>query len=290
MCPILRRTRQCARHGGDRGLPRSIVAVIDPEQALAAAARMPQAASQPTRRVLVLGGGGTLGAAILEQLLASHRFERVGVVVSRPVAPALRGLVAVRDEPAAWAALAPDAALIVFDRTRQANGRDDAFVRAEPQELAARARALHAAGVRRLLVAMPHAAAFLPQALKAGLASLDEAAVAALGFDQLVFMRLARHGGEGAGGAASAPQRLAHWVLSQLHWMIPVSEQPVRAQTIARVLCEWLLAGDAGPPGTRVLPQDLLWHAAQGADVAQLVQRWLAGEPLPAMRTPRRRW
>ena len=53
------------------------------------------------RRALVLGGGGALGAAVLEQLLASHRFERVGVLAQRALQPALRGLEVVPDGDAA---------------------------------------------------------------------------------------------------------------------------------------------------------------------------------------------
>jgi hypothetical protein len=266
--------------------------MLDPAQALAAANRPTALTTTPARRVLVLGGAGPLGSAVLERLLSTHRFERVGVVVTQPLAPALRGLSVVTERLADWAQLGADTAVIVFDRERRSFGREDAFLRPQPAALLTLARQLQQAGVRRLLVAVPHQAAMLPLALRAGLASLDEGAVAALGFEQLVFMRLASAGGEPsqAAGVASPPQRLAHWVLNQLHWMVPSDEQPVRAATVARVIAALVLAWPEASRATRVLPPTLLWHAAQGADVTDLVERWLAGEPLAPIKSPQRRW
>ena len=74
-----------------------------------------------------------------------------------------------------------DTAVIVFERARRSNGRDEAFMQPEPEQLVELAMQLRAGGVRRLLVVVPHAPALLPQALKAGLATLDEGRVAALG-------------------------------------------------------------------------------------------------------------
>lgn len=239
-------------------------------------------------RALVLGGGGALGAAVLEQLLASHRFERVGVVAARGFKPALRGLQPVADEAAALAAFGANTALVVFDRERHANGRDAAFVRPEPGALAARAAALHAAGARALLVVVPHAPALLPQALQAGLASLDEGAVAAMDFEHLVFMRMAQAAAPAAAGG-SALARLARWMLSQLHWMVPQREQPVRVATVARFAAALAVALRQAPHGTRVLPPEWLWRAAQGEDTADLAERWLAGQPLPPAETLRQR-
>lgn len=266
--------------------------MLDPAQALAAVARPPSPLPVPpsARRVLVVGGAGPLGSALVESLLGAHRFERVAVAVQRRVSPALRGLVIVDDSDAAWQAFAPESALIVFDRERKANGRDDAFVRPQPEQLLALATRLRAAGARQLIVALPHAPAMLPQALKAGLASLDEGAVADLGFDHVVFMRLAQTGLPAGADEASRPQRLADWMLRQLHWMVPSSEQPVRRETVARVVARLLIELPAAPRGTRVLPPDLLWHAAQAADLEPLVQRWLAGEALPPLRATRQRW
>ena len=102
-------------------------AMLNPHTALAGALRPAPSSPGTRRRALVLGGGGTLGAAVLEALLASHRFEAVGVQVASPMRPAMRGLLSVADTDAARAAFAPDTALIVYDRERHANGRDNSF-------------------------------------------------------------------------------------------------------------------------------------------------------------------
>ena len=135
------------------------------------------------------------------------------------------------------------------------------------------AQQLHGAGVRRLIVVVPHTPSLLPMALQQGLASLDEAAVAALGFEQLVFMRMAQN--ERAAEGLDAPRRLARWMLSQLHWMIPQREQPVRAETVAKVAAAIAVLCAEAPHGTRVVPAALLWQAAQRSDMQALVGTWL---------------
>lgn len=261
--------------------------MLDPQAALAGAAHPAALPRRAWRRALVLGGAGALGSAVVEHLLAGHRFERVGVLARLALQPALRGLVPVVDDETALAAFAADTALIVFDRERRANGRDAAFVRLAPDELLARARQLRAAGVRHLIVVVPHSTAQLPQALKLGLASLDEGAVAALGFEHLVFMRMAQ--AAASGGAGSLPHRLAGWMLSQLLWLVPQHEQPVRGVTVARVAAALALALPGSTPATRVLPPDVLWLAAQQAQAGDLIAAWLAGKTLPAAPL-RQRW
>jgi hypothetical protein len=251
-----------------------MVAVTD---ALAALSRKPPRARAAPRRALVVGAGGTLGAAVLEQLLGTRRFERVGALVTQPLQPALQGFEPVGAD--ALAAFGADTALVVFDRQRHANGREAAFARPEPSALPSLAQALQAAGVRRLIVVVPHTPSLLPMALQQGLAGMDEAAVAALGFEQLVLMRMAQ--GERAQLELDAPRRLARWMLSQLHWMIPQREQPVRAETVAKVAAALALQLPDAAHATRVVPAALLWQAAQQRDVAALVGEWLSPKAAP---------
>jgi hypothetical protein len=227
-------------------------------------------------RVLVAGAGGALGAAVMQALLASPGIERVGALATRPIGAALRGFVAVADDDASLAGFGARSAVVVFDRARHAQGREDAFLRPGPAALPALASRLLAAGVRTLLVVVPHAPALLPMALQQGLASLDEAAVAALGFEHLVFMRMAQAAGADA-VPLDAARRLARWMLSQLRWMIPQREQPVRAETVAAVAAALVRRLPAAPAGTRVLPAALLWQAAQQRDAEAAVAAWLAG-------------
>jgi len=237
--------------------------------------------------LLVVGAGGALGSALLARALACARFGRVQALVAKDMASALRGF-----EPVPQAALAgplrADSAVIVFERTRRSNGRDEAFMQPEPEQLTQLATRLRAGGVRRLMVWVPHAPALLPQALKAGLATLDEGRVAALGFEHLVFVRAARaaRGSTAVGWA----QRLAAGWLSQLAWMVPQREQPVRVLRLAELAVElaWRLPHAAA--ATRVLPPELLWQSAHCADGGALLSAWLAGEPLPLPTLPVQRW
>ena len=230
-------------------------------------------AMPPLASVLVVGGGGTLGSAVLAEALVAGRFQRVMAVVAAPLLSSLPGLVPVTLASLLARPPGADIALLVFERQRHSNGRDDAFLQPEPADLLPLAHTLLASGVRCLLVVVPHAPALLPQALRHGLASLDEAAVAALGFEHLVFVRSA----QAALGtpAASRAQRFADWWLSQLAWMVPSREQPLRAVKLAALVVNIARRLPLARPGTRVVPQDLLSQAAQDGADAHL-DAWLA--------------
>ena len=249
-------------------------------------------AAVPRRSALVIGAAGALGSAVLEKLLAARGFSHVRVVVTPGFRAAMRGLetLTVASHDVASMAEVPldsNLALVVFDRERRANGREDAFVRPRPEELPALARWLFAGGVRQLVVVLPHNITSLPQALKEGLASLDEHAVAALGFDHVVFVRAAQTAADPR--AAQWPQRLADGVLAQLRLMVPQTEQPVRVQKVAAFVAELALRLASSDPGTRVAPPELVWLAAQVRDPGALVQDWLAGRELPPLNAPRMR-
>lgn len=239
-------------------------------------------------RVLVAGGGGPLGSAMLEHLLSARAFAPVSVLVTQPTRAALRGLQALLWADAA--ALPPgddEVGVIVFDRERHANGREMAFFRPDPQQLVSLATLWRERGVRHLLVVMPHTMASLPDALRRGLANLDEHAVATLGFEHLVFIRTAQAGVHER--ATHPAQRLAHWMLSQLQLMVPQRDRPVRAAKVAQFAAQLAARLPASPPGTRVVPPETVWEAAQTDDVAGLAEAWLNGRaPPPAPVAPGR--
>lgn len=230
--------------------------------ALRGAQQRPLPPPQTLQALLVVGGGGSLGSAVLAEALVAGRFSRVQVLIAAPLASTVRAFEPVPQAAlqAGGAALAP-AALIVFDRERHSNGRDEAFVQPTPAELLPLARQLRAGGVRRLLVVVPHAPALLPQALAHGLANLDELAVAALGFEHLVLLRASQAGATQVQGTRL--QRFANWWLSQLGWMVPSRQQPLRAAALARcvVLLARMLPGL--PQGSRVVAPETLWAWAQ---------------------------
>jgi hypothetical protein len=266
---------------------------MDPmANALIGAASAPRRAAARAEVLLVLGGGGTLGSALLARALACGRFGRVQAVVAKALSSALRGFEPLPAERLGGR-LQADTALIVFERARRNNGRDEAFLQPLPEALPALAATLRSGGVRRLLVVVPHAPALLPQALKAGLASLDEGRVAALGFEQLLFLRTAQAGvGAGAAALGWAERAAAGW-LSQLAWMVPQREQPVRAVRLAELVIELAWRLPQAAPATRVLPPEVLWQAAQAAHLADrsaLLGVWLDGAPLPEVALPARRW
>jgi hypothetical protein len=239
--------------------------------------------------LLVAGGGGALGSAVLEASLAGRRFSHVRVLTKRGFTVAMNGLEAVvaDDFERPLAGAAPDAALIVFDRERHANGRELAFVRPLPDDLPAMANWLHRSGIRSLVVVMPHSASGLPAALKVGLANLDEQSTASLGFEHLVFVRSAQT--PSSVKAQQWLQRIADGVLAQMRVMVPASNQPVRAVKVAQFVIELASRLPASAPGTRVAPPELVWQAAQMRDPAALVDAWLSMQELPPIEAPRMR-
>ena len=254
------------------------------QQALRAGPRATPVAAR--RGAVVAGAAGSLGAAVLERALVV--FGRVQVLVDTPVAPAMQGFEPVQRTALGPGALSADTALVIFDRERGIHGREAAFHRPSPEQLPALAAVLRDCGVRHLLVVLPHAPALLPAALKAGLASLDEQAVAALGFDQLVIVRSARPAERRR--AAAWPQRLADAMLAQLHWMVPQRDQPVRPAKVAEFVVELARRLPRARHGARVAPPELIWQASRGADAGDVVQRWLDDAPWQDGLADARRW
>jgi hypothetical protein len=226
----------------------------------------------------LLGGAGSLGSEFLAQALARGSVQ---VATVAPLRMAMSGL-----EPAPMPVPFPgDAtdhaeptrratqALVVFDRARGIRGREDAFFQPEPAQLLPLARWLHQQGVRTLAVVQPHAPALLPAALRHGLASLDEQAVAALGFERLLLVRPTQFAERRSG--LGRIERFAQWWLSQLALMLPEREKPLRAQHVAAFTLEALARWPVEAAGTRVAGAEALWRAAQPGGAAAAVSAWL---------------
>jgi len=171
--------------------------------------------------------------------------------------------------PAQWPPAQADVGVVLFDPPRMFYQRERALWTPAPEQLPELARWLRASGVRTLAVVLPHGPGRLPEGLKRGLASLDEHAVASLGFERVLIVRSAR---KPAGKRHAQPlKRLAHWMLGVFKYMVPSSEQPVRAVKVAELLAAALRRA---PPGIHVAAPDLVWQAAQG-DTEGAVRRWL---------------
>ena len=224
-------------------------------------------------RLVIAGATGTLGNEVLRLLVGGQRWREVHVLAREAITTGLRGVhihAVAGDDPQQWAPLAAGAAVVMFDPPRMFHERERALWTPRPEQLPVLAQWLRRGGVSTLAVVMPHASMRLPEALKRGLANLDEHAVARLGFDRVLILRNAR---KSAAAAASHPlASLAHWMLSVGRYMIPSSEQPVRAVKVAQFVAHAL---DLAPPGIHVAAPETVWQAAQG-DVRAGVARWLA--------------
>jgi hypothetical protein len=224
----------------------------------------------PSGGLVIAGATGALGNEVVRRLVG--QFGVTHVLARQPIKAGLRGVAATvvdGDDPAAWPPLPATTGIVLFDPPRLFHDRERALWTPAPEQLPAVAQWLRRSGVTTLAVVLPHAQGRLPEALKRGLASLDEHAVAALGFERMLVVRSARKPG------ASVPRglmpRIAHAMLSSLKYMVPASEQPVRAQKVADFVSQALRAA---PPGIHVAAPELVWRAAQG-DTAATVRQWL---------------
>lgn len=228
------------------------------------------ATAMPSRpRLLVAGATGVLGNEVLRQLVGSGRFVHTEVLASEAMTTGLTavGIAEVDAGPVhAWPVrpLAAQVGLVMFEPPRLYNDRERSLWTPQPSQLPALAAWMRRSGVHTLVVVMPHVSGRLPQALKAGLASLDEHAVSALGFERVLLVRSARKA-DAARPGGWLP-RIAAWMLSTLQYMIPANEQPVRPARVAEFIAAVL---HRLPPGTHVVPPEWLWRAAQAPSEGQ---------------------
>ncbi|MEZ0308792.1 MAG: hypothetical protein ACAH21_12765 [Ramlibacter sp.] len=236
-----------------------------------------QAANRPSAytrraRLIVAGATGVLGNEVLQRLVGAQQYESVQVLAREPIKAGLRGVtttVVAGDAPGQWEPASADAGVILFDPPRLFYDRERALWTPRPEQLEAVARWMRASGVSTLAVVLPHAQGRLPEALKRGLAGLDEHAVAAMGFERVLFVRSAQKPAPAA--RAGVLPAIAHWMLSIFKYMVPSSEQPVRAVKVAQFVATAL---QLAPPGIHVAAPEVVWQAAQG-DLPQSVRQWL---------------
>ncbi len=273
-----------------------------PLQALQSAMR-PASTAPGKPRLLVAGATGVLGNEVLRRLVGSGRYAHTEVLATEAMATSLSGVgIALVDAIApieAWAArpLPAQTGLIMFEPPRLYYGRERTLWTPAPAQMPELARWLKRCGVQTLVVVVPHASGRLPDALKRGLADLDEHAVAAMGFERVLLVRSARK--EQAVPSKNFFEKTAAWMLSVLKFMIPAAEQPVRPAKLAEFVDTALAML---PPGTHVAAPELLWQANQstaagwsatrgdtkgnGNSMRHVVQAWLAATHNPAQNSP----
>jgi hypothetical protein len=234
---------------------------ISPSQALEAIYRAPAALpSHP--ELLIAGATGALGHAVVRRLVGTQRFAHTQVLACEPIAQGMRrvSLRQVLGDVAQWPPLAQrcDVAVVMFEPPRMYYERERALWTPLPQQLPDLAKWLKEGGVKTLAVVLPHAQGSLPESLKRGLASLDEQALAGLGFERLLIVRSAH---KPSAKRTSHPfERLAQWMLGIFQFMVPAGEQPVRPTKVAEIV-EALL--HAAPAGITVLAQEQVWSLGQ---------------------------
>ena len=242
----------------------------DPLQVLQAASRLIPSTGKP--RLLIAGATGVLGNEVLRRLVGGGAYGLTQVLAREPITEGMRGVQATvvpSDDFADWPTPDADVGVVLFDPPRMFYERERALWTPRPEQLVPLARWMRAGGVRTFAIVLPHAPGRLPGALKRGLASLDEQAVASLGFERLLILRSAQK--PAAPRQASAPARLADWMLSVFKYMIPSSEQPVRSVKVAELLA---VALRTAPAGIHVAAPELVWQASQG-DLPTVARRWL---------------
>jgi hypothetical protein len=214
--------------------------------------------------LMVAGATGVLGSEVLRRLAGSGGFHPVQVLAREPMSTGMKqvAITSVQGEDIdAWLPCKPP---------RLYHDRERALWTPKPEQLLVLAQWLRRCGVQTLVVVLPHAPGRLPQALRHGLASIDEQQVAALGFERVLLVRSAQK--QAATVGRGFLEKVAAWMLSTLKYMIPVSEQPVRPARLAEFVD---LALRGLPAGTHVVPPELLWQAGQARNMHTVVQAWL---------------
>ena len=138
-----------------------------------------------------------LGNEVLRRLAGSSRFAHTRVLAKEPMATSVAQvrILEVVDDLQAWQRLpdshGADVGVVMFEPPRPYYHRERTLWTPAPEQLLALAQWLKRSGVHTLVVVVPHAQGRLPDAVKRGLANLDEQAFAAVGFDRLLLVRSA---------------------------------------------------------------------------------------------------
>ena len=246
---------------------------LSPLDALRGAQRLsPSGAARP--RMLLAGATGPLGNEVLNRLVGAQKYELVQVLARERYVHGLRGMQLLTqngDDAVLWSVQAAEVGVIMFEPARPYYQREQALWTPQPAQLLAVAQWMKRCGVSTLAVVLPHDVGSLPQAIKQGLANVDEHDVAALGFDRLIFVRSAREAQKVSAG--SFLQRTARTMLSAMSYMVPQGERPVRAMHVAKLVEAAL---QQAPLGIHVAAPELVWRAAQKDGLQPELDAWLS--------------
>jgi hypothetical protein len=239
---------------------------ISPDVVIQAAQR-PGSRPRTLPRFLIVGATGAMGNAVVRRLTGMLRACHTLVLARSPIRPGMRHVSAWvvpatpsgDDDFTTWPTPQADVAIVMFDPPRMYYGREKALWTPNPVQLGKLAPWIRDCGVHTLAVVLPHNQGSLPDALKQGLANLDEQSLANVGIDRLLIVRTAQKP-----VALAQPhilKKLAAWMLSVTNYMVPKSEQPVRVAKVAELVD---LTLHLLPAGIHVIGPQTVWEAAQG--------------------------
>lgn len=156
-----------------------------------ALSRRPSSMADGAPKLLIIGGSGLVGRALLGGL-ADGTAANIHALLRRPmdVSPSIEThLVDPQSWPSAIAAIAPEILLCALGTTIKAAGSQSAFYAVDFELLVASARAAHKAGARQIIFVSSVGANATSRGFYLRTKGEGEAAVEALGFDRVDIMR-----------------------------------------------------------------------------------------------------
>ena len=227
--------------------------------------------------VLVAGGGGKLGGEVVRQLVAAvsmGHYSHVALMATKQFHAAMAGVhvLPVSSTVTGWQPLKFEntsnqiqTAVVMFEPPRMFYARERTIWTPHPSELPDLANWMRASGIRHLVVVLPHQPGLLPAALQHGLANLDEQLVTTLGFERVIFMRMAQT--DVAVKTGNFGERIANWMLGIGNYMLPANQAPLRITQIAKLVEQVLRIAPAGNfviPPSGVLPKS--WDLGESVE------------------------
>jgi uncharacterized protein YbjT (DUF2867 family) len=217
---------------------------------------MPKA-GKPARSVLLAGASGLVGRELLALLLQDKRNAAVHLLLRRALPGLPRDRRLVVHAGVDFAALpelpALDDACIALGTTIKLAGSQAAFRAVDFDAVVNTARAAKAAGARRIAVVSALGADAKSAVFYNRVKGEMQQAVAALGFETVLFAQPSLLLGDRAalGQPARSGEAWAARLLGPVLGLVPASVRPIEAATVARAMVRAL---DELPPGLHFLP------------------------------------
>ncbi len=225
-------------------------------------------ALQPSRIALLAGATGLIGRALMALLLNSGRYERVHVLLRRPLAE-FAGNPKLRTHVVDFAALPQplpkvDDVYIALGTTIKLAGSEAAFRQVDFDFVVNTAKAASAAGARRLAVVSALGADALGRRFYNRVKGDMQEALSRLGFESLNIAQPSLLLGDRAalGQPVRAGEVWATRLLAPVLGWLPASVRPIQAAAVAQAM---LSANLAARPGLRLLRSAEMQRAAEGA-------------------------